>query len=433
MKLRIDKTRIVGKIKPMNAVNNGPKYTKNADQNLTNLPAYRDAHIPFARTHDAAIDYSLGGEHVVDVANIFPDFDADPYAPESYDFQLTDEYLSHIEMCGTEVFYRLGNKIEHWSKRYGVLPPKDFQKWAVICEHIIAHCNEGWANGFHMGIRYWEIWNEPDLVPKCWDGTAEQFYALYAAASRHLKARFPALKIGGPAVTGYNEAWLRPFLEKVRNENLPLDFYSWHIYAHEVGQITADIRRHRALLDEYGFTETESILDEWNYVRSFGGALWKYSLEQMVGMKGAAFTAAVMAASQKEPVDMLMYYDARLSSGMNCLFDGHTCGVRKGYYAIKTWGEMLGMSDECETVCDIPDIYAASAVKDEKTLTMVVYYTDDDNAVPRTFQVEMTGEDALREVYLLDGEHDLTLYTTIAPDEGHFSLTMQPNTILVIR
>ncbi len=67
MKLRIDRTKIVGKIKPMNAVNNGPKYTDNADQNLTNLPAYRDAMIPFARTHDASIDYSLGGEHTVDV------------------------------------------------------------------------------------------------------------------------------------------------------------------------------------------------------------------------------------------------------------------------------------------------------------------------------------------------------------------------------
>ena len=39
----------------------------------------------------------------------------------------------------------------------------------------------------------------------------------------------------------------------------------------------------------------------------------------------------------------------------------------------------------------------------------------------------------VHEVYLLDGEHDLTLYATIAPDEGRFSLTMQPNTILVIR
>ncbi|MGN1345176.1 MAG: glycosyl hydrolase [Eubacteriales bacterium] len=432
MKLRIDKDTIVGKIKPMNAVNNGPRYTDNADQNLTNLPAYREAHIPFARTHDAAIDYNLGGEHVIDVLNIFPDFHADPCDPASYDFQLTDEYLRHITMCGTEVFYRLGNKIEHWSKRYGVLPPKDFHKWAVICEHIIAHYNEGWANGFHMGIRYWEIWNEPDLFPKCWDGTAEQFYDLYAVASKHLKERFPDLKIGGPAVCCFNESWLRPFFTRIRDEKLPFDFYSWHIYASTVSDIMTAIRRHRALLDEYGFTNTESILDEWNYVRSFNGEAWKYSLEKMIGMKGAAFTAAVMAAAQDEPVDMLMYYDARLSSGMNCLFDGHTCETRKGYHAVKVWSEMLSMGDECRTTCDVPDIWAVSAVKDGKTQTMAAYYTDDDHAVPRTFKVEMTGEDTLRMIYLLDDEHDLTPYETIAPDNGCFTLTMKPNTVVVI-
>ena len=155
-----------GKIKPMNAVNNGPVYTDNDDQNLTNLPDFREANIPFARTHDSSICYDYGGEHTVDIHNIFTDFDADPYSPESYDFTLTDIYLGTIMRAGAKVFYRLGSKIEHWPKHYGVMPPKDYEKWAVVCEHIIMHMNEGWANGFHMGIEYWEIWNEPDLNQK---------------------------------------------------------------------------------------------------------------------------------------------------------------------------------------------------------------------------------------------------------------------------
>ena len=57
MKLTVDRDRITGKIKPMNAVNNGPVYTENADQNDTNLYYYRDAGIPYARTHDASICY----------------------------------------------------------------------------------------------------------------------------------------------------------------------------------------------------------------------------------------------------------------------------------------------------------------------------------------------------------------------------------------
>ena len=54
MKLEVNFKKTVGKIKPMNAVNNGPVYTDNGDQNLTNLPDFREANIPFARTHDSS-------------------------------------------------------------------------------------------------------------------------------------------------------------------------------------------------------------------------------------------------------------------------------------------------------------------------------------------------------------------------------------------
>ena len=50
----------------------------------------------------------------------------------------------------------------------------------------------------------------------------------------------------------------------------------------------------RELLDSYGFTKTESILNEWNYVRSFCGDDWLYSLKAEKGLKGASFTTAVM-------------------------------------------------------------------------------------------------------------------------------------------
>ena len=49
MKLKIDPSVTVGTIKPMNAVNNGPVYTDNGDQNLTNLPDFREANIHTVR------------------------------------------------------------------------------------------------------------------------------------------------------------------------------------------------------------------------------------------------------------------------------------------------------------------------------------------------------------------------------------------------
>lgn len=179
--ITVDFSKVTGKIKPMHSVNNGPVYKFAEDQRITNIEAYRAAGIPYARTHDASFYATYGGEHIVDINMIFTDFDRDPTDPDAYDFVLTDEYMRVIEAGGAKPFYRLGSKIEHWKKKYNTLPPKDFYKWAVVCEHIIRHYNEGWANGFYMNIEYWEIWNEPDLDPddaihkRCWGGREISF------------------------------------------------------------------------------------------------------------------------------------------------------------------------------------------------------------------------------------------------------------------
>ena len=433
MNLTIDFASDAGKIKPMNAVNNGPVYTKNSDQNSGNLADYTAANIPFARTHDASFFPKYGGAHTVDVHMIFPNFDADPYSPESYDFQLTDEYLETIQMAGTQVFYRLGSKIEHESKKYGTLPPKDFTKWAVICEHIIMHINEGWANGHHMGVVYWEIWNEPDEYDKCWGGTPEQFHELFAITAKHLKSQFPHLKIGGPAVTGYNEKWLRPFFKKLRSEQIPLDFYSWHCYSRTVEWVAECARRHRALLDEYGYTETESILNEWNYVTGFCGDDWIYSIEKIISMKGAAFAAAVMSACQTEPVDLLMYYDAR-PCVMNGLFSFYTYKRLKGYYAISSWGEMLKKGNARRISCSVPNIYAAAAGDENGIMALITYYIDHDEAAAKTFTVKLEGiDDAPRSIYLLDERHDLEKVGEVYPDNGAFTLSLNANSVVVIK
>ena len=90
----------------------------------------------------------------------------------------------------------MGVTIENqcYIRAYHIHPPKDFGKWARICEHIIRHYNEGWANGFHFGIVYWEIWNEPDNgLPgenQMWTGTDEEYFALYDVTAKHLKKCF---------------------------------------------------------------------------------------------------------------------------------------------------------------------------------------------------------------------------------------------------
>ena len=418
----------VGAVKPMHAVNNGPvgalkgralgwdKAEASVDEHVDgqNIYEFSVAGIPYGRTHDASFYPSYGAEHTVDVANIFPNFDADPYDPANYDFVCTDHYMDMMEAAGTKVFYRLGHRIEHEVKKYGTLPPKDFHKWAVICEHIIRHCTEGWADGAHRDIQYWEIWNEPDLDPddslnkRTWGGTKAQFFEFYHIAATHLKASFPHLKIGGPAIAGKLD-WAEEFLAQLK---APLDFFSWHVYAYDVEKVTTRAERVRALLDKYGFTATESILNEWNYVKDWKGDAIRYSYATHKTIKGAAFTMATMCACQDMPVDMLMYYDARPTFAWNGMFDMAQIGrsTLKGYYPFPMFNALYGMKNAVEARSDDGEVYATAARDGDLGGVIFCRYNDEDGVADKEVTVRLgsLGGRTEAEFYLLDEKHDLT-------------------------
>ena len=416
-KITFDYATELGKIKPMHSTNNGAVYKFAKDQRITNVHHFLAAGIPYARNHDASFYATYGGEHCVDVNNIFTNPDADPYDPASYDFDLTDDYCRMIEAGGSKVYYRLGSKIEHWRKKYNTLPPKDFKKWAVICEHIIKHYCYGWANGFNMDIKYWEIWNEPDLDPddstnkRCWGGTAKEFYELFNITLTHLKKCFPELKIGGPAMANTNNVtWIRGLLDSL-GETKP-DFFSWHVYADTVENIQGKIRRVRAILDEYGLTECESILNEWNYVKGWEGEIWEYSLKTEKSLKGASFIAATMLMSQNEALDNLMYYDAR-PGGMNGLFKTDMiCETLKGYYPFYMFNSLYKDGTHVESQRESDDIWAAGAKGDGKS-AMIAYYNDVDASPVKDVKVtfkNVNSKNGVRlEYYLLDENNDCTL------------------------
>ena len=170
----------VGRVKLMHGVGQPPFVGTNFDM----VRYLKDAGIPFSRLHDVGGRY--GSMVYVDVENIFRNFDADENDPASFDFAFTDKLITALIQNGVEPFYRLGATIEndHRIKAYHIFPPRDNLKWARICAGIIRHYTEGWADGFHYQIRYWEIWNEPDNEEKIednpqWKGTKEQFYELY--------------------------------------------------------------------------------------------------------------------------------------------------------------------------------------------------------------------------------------------------------------
>ncbi len=425
--LKFDLSKGYGKFKPLNATNGGPwakSYTD--DQLMSNFNDYKKARMAYSRTHDSALSPKYGGQFAHDILNIFPDFDADPYNPSSYDFACTDESLLITIKAGTQIFFRLGQSIENIIKKHNVYPPKDFKKWAIICEHIIKHYNEGWADGFNMNIEYWEIWNEADGWADAeigqsptWCGTKEQFFEFYATAATHLKNIFPHLKIGGPALA-WNEPWADEFLAEMKKRDVKIDFFSWHMYTVTPEQVIEKAESIQALLIKHGYEESESILDEWNYVEDWTDE-FLHSLEMVHSLKNASFILSVMALSQPSTIDMLMYYDTRPST-FNGIFDFYTAKPLKGYYPMMWYGNFYDLESEIRSENQIENIYALCGTdKNGKTLTMLTYYSKDNEKEPLDISIDF-GRGGNYEIYLVDNEHNGELIKTT--DKLEFTLSI---------
>ena len=369
---------------------------------------------PYSRNHDSALCNAYGGSYSHDITSIFPDFDADVNDPMSYDFACTDESILVCREAGTETFFRLGQSIEHHIKKHGTIPPKDFKKWAQICEHIIMHYNEGWADGFNLNIQYWEIWNEANLDyddsdnKRCWGGTTAEFYDFYETAAKYLKKRFPNLKIGGPAYAGYapcgDISWLDAFLCEMKKRNVEFDFVSWHIYNSTPEKIIRLGESVKELMIKYGYENAQSICNEWNYIKGWVEE-FTYSVKMIHGLKNAAFITSTMCLAQKSSIDMLMYYDTR-ESIFNGIFDFYTAEKLKGYYPMLWYKNFYMLENEIRQLGDIENIYSLCGVdKDGRITAMLTYYTDDDNAENKKILVDLP-QDREYEVFLLDNEHD---------------------------
>ena len=432
--VKIDFQNIVGKIKPMHAVNNGPVVADKVEQTRGNSEAYQAAHIPYARVHDSAFFEGYGGEHAVDISAIFPDFRNNPYDEDSYDFALTDDYLASIHAVGTEVFFRFGSKIEHARKKYGTKVPADFGKFAVVCEHIIRHYNEGWANGFHFGIRYWEIWNEPvgeksNGDQPNWSGTPEEYYEMYTVTARHLKKRFPHLKIGGPAMSWVRQQWFDDFLAYLTTDTdrVPLDFFSWHAYANDPYTIQSMEEYVRRKLRQYGYTETESICNEYNYLLNFTDR-YVESIQNIIGIRGAAFTAATMSVGQDSSLSMLMYYDAR-PCVFNGMFDFYTFRRLKGYYPFLYFSYLYALGDQVMSESMAHDVYiTAASGKDGKAFLLTYYQEEGIASENRNITID-TGVKGRWHITVTDIEKDCNSYD-VESDNGIISIAVTPNTIL---
>ena len=161
-----------------------------------------------------------------------------------YDWKILDRILDTYRDARTRPMFEIGFMPEALStnpKPYrhnwpqtGITagwsyPPKDYGKWEELNYQIVRHCVERYGKE-NVEKWLWEVWNEPDIG--YWKGTPEEYFQLYTSSVKGVRRALATAKIGGPATTGPANpkaaAFLKFFLDRCAETNVPLDFISYH-------------------------------------------------------------------------------------------------------------------------------------------------------------------------------------------------------------
>ncbi|WP_445496508.1 GH39 family glycosyl hydrolase [Photorhabdus sp. SF281] len=229
-------------------------------------------------------------------------------------YKMTDAYLRDIMNNKAElnpyniqrqIMFRIGRSGEG-----GYEIPQDFDIYAILVGTLVNRYAVNYARiGLPRKITYWQIWNEPDLLYFWNSDDPQKYYELYAKIARIIKAVDPSVKVGGAGIAFVNskiEDYVDGFLRYCKDNDVPLDFFSWHGYV-----ITGDPQNIidvgnavQQSLKAYGFTDAESFCTEWNS-NAIGT---KNTYTKVQSHKNAAYIASTFIYMQYTKADRAYYY-----------------------------------------------------------------------------------------------------------------------------
>ncbi len=363
----IDPAEIQGPIPHILGINNSPRINSVANMER-DIALFKKLNPARVRHHDCTSEN--GGYSLVDVSRIFPLFQADENDPRNYVFGPTDLYFRQIVKCGTPIELKFGEQIEHAEEKFRVIPPADPKKWVRICVNIFRHYTEGWANGMKLDIRYASLWEEPDNRA-LFAGPFELYFELYKEFSLAMCAAFPTVRLcgfNGSGPWGDCKPWVfgEPFVKYCRDNNLPLDVFSFTSYGREPGHFAECAVEAKKMLKQYGFDNTEIFVVEWH--------LWpkcwmKYYDGEMDGAGNAAFSVSAMIRMLKsKAVDMAYFYAWAVGRSFSLV----TNGPLRVYYALCRYSEMANLQ-QIAIHTDLPeDVDMLAALTPEGTVKLLI-------------------------------------------------------------
>lgn len=184
-----------------------------------------------------------------------------------YNFDKIDAVYDAILKTGMKPFVEIGfmphdlasgeKTIFYWKANGS--PPKDYRKWSDFISAFARHLEARFGKSEVASWRF-EVWNEPNLDGFWTDGNQKEYFRLYDATVKAIKAVDPALAVGGPSTAG--AAWVPEFLAHAKAVGVPVDFITTHTYGVRGGFLDENGEGDNKLAPEAG-----SIVDDVLNVR----------------------------------------------------------------------------------------------------------------------------------------------------------------------
>ena len=233
-------------------------------------------------------------ENVIDlVAGLYPQYIRIDHIYDFYDvvsldnkgniilnWQKLDKTICDIYNVGAKPFLVLGYMPEILSEDGTLIgKPKKWPDWSFLVQKTIERYSGketilpcGGLSSFWKTDIYYEVWNEPDLETfgKWYYSGSKNYNELYFYAEKgaNQAKNVYSFKIGGPVTTALYKNWIQKFLDFIIENNLRIDFLSWHHYSKNPEDFTDDIialNKYLAYPKYYRFQNLERIISEWGY------------------------------------------------------------------------------------------------------------------------------------------------------------------------
>ena len=179
-----------------------------------------------------------------------------------YNWGKLDAMVGDILSAGATPYFSLSYMPSAISRGDILDFPNNWGEWGQVAAATVGHYSRDYRGGLNNVI--YEVWNEPDLFGGWKMGGSKNYVPLYstaASAASGVKGVKP-FKIGGPATTGFYPAWVTGFYDKL-DENVRIDFFSWHRYSANVEDFVQDATAAKTMMETRISRSQNLYISEW--------------------------------------------------------------------------------------------------------------------------------------------------------------------------